>query len=142
MLDAGRGGLTPDPTRAARLFEQACDGGKARGCYALTDHVLARTPPEAARGESHLSRACDNELGETCVRLGVLLELALSGMPHAPDRAATLHSRACDLGALLGCTYLANLTYLGERGLERDTNRAVKRNERACGGARSEPNAR
>jgi TPR repeat protein len=41
MHEYGKGGLAKDPSKAAALYEQACDAGNATGCFDLGTMVEA-----------------------------------------------------------------------------------------------------
>jgi TPR repeat protein len=67
-ISSGLDGSTPDPGRAATLFEQGCERGSQDGCYnlALAYHHGKGVPPDDSRAELLFAKACRLGVKEAC----------------------------------------------------------------------------
>ena len=61
-------GVTRDVARAATLFQRACDGGEARGCYALavSYNTGVGVTQDLARAATLFRQACDGGYAAGC----------------------------------------------------------------------------
>ncbi len=103
-LADGSGGEARDEKTAARLFEAACDGGAARGCYAagLLHLASATLPRDATRGAALEERGCSAGIAKACAALAVLVAEG-DGVAQDAARAAVLRDRACKGGVPGAC---------------------------------------
>ena len=125
-------GVTRDIAHAANLFQQACDGGGASGCYTLgVMHENGEgVTRDLARAASLYEQACDGGVASGCYNLGLLYYRG-EGVTRDLARAASLHQQACDGGEASGCYTLGFLYQRGE-GVTRDLARANALFQQAC----------
>jgi len=120
--------------RAAALYERACNGGDAVGCYHRgLDFVYGGAGrKDESQAAGYFQRACDGGNAEGCDSLGRLYE---EGRGVAPDlaRAAELYQRACDGGDQGSCVGLGNM-YRDGKGVTKDESRAADLYRRTCYG--------
>jgi len=127
-------GVTPDRTRAASLFQQACDGGVMLGCthlgllYQHSEGVIG----DLASAVFSFERACDGGEMLGCANLGVSYERG-DGVTQDQARAVRLYEQACGGDEMLGCSNLGSMYRTG-RGVAVDLSAAVSLYWRACDG--------
>lgn len=116
---------------ARKLYEKACDAGRASGCYLLAN--LHAKGQEHGRANELYQRACLDGSAIACAKLGGRL---LQGIKESADEAQILDlvTTACNGGSAEGCSYLAYLYATGERGVSEDDARALVLYEKACDG--------
>ena len=130
LCEHGLGG-TADVPRAARLYEQACQGGDAWACATLgalllRGHAQAEDERQGAR---YLLRACDAEMPSACAELA---RLRMRGADEAArQEGIRLHQRACELGDGGSCGALGLLYQVGLF-VERDQARSRRLFEAGC----------
>jgi len=127
-------GVAVDPSRAATLFQRACDGGEISGCLSVgfqyaDGNGVAR---DDARAVAFYSKACDGQNSRGCSSLGFMKENG-RGIERDLAGAAALFQKACDGGDMYGCSALAG-AYAAGRGVVRDDVRAVAFAQKACDG--------
>lgn len=116
------------------LFQRACFGGDAEGCWSLgavyRDGAagFAKNDVEAARW---MSLACDGDANVGCSDYATLVDTG-RGEPADPARAVSLLVAACDGGRATACADLANDYILGHS-VTRDMAKGVALLERGCG---------
>jgi len=127
-------GVARDPTRAAKYYEQACEGGYARGCNNL-GFLYARgegVGQDQGRAAELYQQACNNGWASGCYNLGVSYAGGF-GVSLDHSRAAELYRQACNSGWVLGCYNLGAMYDDGE-GVGQDRPHAAQYYERACEG--------
>jgi TPR repeat protein len=135
-----------DPALATRLFEKACSGGVAMGCYERAQEHMAerlQAKDDDARMKARLAaealytRACELGDGWACWSISdwYLREGASAVFPRDPARAMALVRRSCNLGHAPGCATLARHMLEGEH-TARDVPGAVALLQRACDGGK------
>jgi hypothetical protein len=118
---------------AAPLFDQACDGGSAEGCWFLG--IMYTTGQGVQRDSSKsrmlLSRACDAGLAIGCydAALGYTSD---KGVGKDYQRAALLYSKACDADIGPACSNLSDIYAFGAGGVEQNIPRAQELARKAC----------
>ena len=135
--------VLPDPARAARHLETACDGGVVDACVELASAYDqgrpggAFLPRDPGRARSLFEKA--RRFGEEACEKGDLrgcgslawLYTTGSGVARDLARAARLVQKGCDGGDLTLCRRLGNI-YASGAGVARDTQKARQLLERAC----------
>ena len=111
-----RGGA-PNMARAADLYALACEGGVARGCYALALAAMegagVEKDPTGAAGL--FKKACEAGHGLACTSLGSLYRDGI-GVAKDPKRAEALWERACRQGdETVGCALFESARRARER---------------------------
>ena len=121
-----------DPSRAAGLFQKACDGGERRGCTSLGQmyYNADGVPKDWDRAAGLFKRACDAGGTGGCMDLG-LMYLRGESVAKDPHRAAELFEHACYTNVPAACTNLGIMYARGEN-LPQDLNRAADLYTRAC----------
>jgi TPR repeat protein len=127
-------GVAVDPSKAATLFQRACDGGVTSGCVSVglqyaNGNGVAR---DDARAVALYSKACVAQDSAGCADLGFMTENG-RGIARDVPGAAALYQKACDGGNMYGCSNLSNF-YAAGRGVVRDDVRSVALAQRACDG--------
>jgi TPR repeat protein len=116
-------------SRATELYERACNGGDAAGCYSLGlqyeyrkyEHGTDNADDEA-RAEELLQRACNMGNADGCSSLD---------LRRTQARAVSLDQRKCDEGDPIGCVALAT-AYGSGNGVLMDKARALALYQQAC----------
>ncbi|WP_103569977.1 tetratricopeptide repeat protein [Campylobacter concisus] len=93
-----------DYQKAAQLYQKACDGGDAGGCYNLgvlydNGQGVNRDYQKAAQ---LYQKACDGGGAKGCSSLGFLYKNG-EGIKQNFSTAKQYFGKACDLGFQLGC---------------------------------------
>ena len=100
--------------QAAKLFEQACNGGFARGCYNLG--VLyddgRGVKQNYAQAAKLYEQACNGSVAESCFNLGVMYGKG-QGKRQNHSTAKEYFGKACDLGNQDGCDWYKKLNIAG-----------------------------
>jgi len=114
VLEQGGHLGAPDPRRAERLLDKACQGGRSQSCLDLA--VLRwYGPPEVRdqkRAAESFERGCRAGSLRSCTRLGMVL-LVGGGVERDQPRSRALLKRTCDIGDDLGCAQVAMLLHYG-----------------------------
>lgn len=134
LLEKG-GGAAAQPERAQRLYESECEQSRTAGCRALARLLLERRAVDEEAGTWEtirwaLDRACSGGNGESCHRLGELLEAA-SG---SDKEVARYFGRACDRNHFPGCLRYARLLEVGKGVSRADPDFARRLYRQACRG--------
>lgn len=105
-------GVPKDETRAAALFQAACDGGYPEDCYNLgvLVHSGAGVKKDEERAIALFQSSCDADFATGCFNLGVMY-LNGDGVKKDKDRAQAMFQKACDAGEALGCAALKKLQH-------------------------------
>jgi uncharacterized protein len=113
--------------------QQACDRGNGEECMKLAGRYRKGTgvPLDVARANAMAERACDFEVAESCLNVGLRALRGEDGVALDPARAVVLLRRACDGGLRKGCFQLAERLRLGE-GTAIDLPRARALYEKTC----------
>lgn len=95
---------------AARMFQNACDGGDARGCTHLGQMYESGqgVAKDVNRAEQLYLKACDGGDTRGCTNLGFMYASGQE-VPMDVNRAAQLYQTACDKGDDVGCKNLSAL---------------------------------
>ncbi|MBO7381126.1 MAG: sel1 repeat family protein, partial [Neisseriaceae bacterium] len=97
-------------TQAAKLYEQACHGGNAGGCYNLG--VLygkgKGVKQDYAQAAKLYEQTCNGGIAQGCNNLGLLYKNG-QGVKQNYVQAAKLYEKACNGGAASGCSNLGVL---------------------------------
>ena len=95
---------------AMLLYQQACDGEDALGCYNLgyLFQYGQGVKQDYAQALTAYQKACDRAYMNGCVSAGWLYENG-RGVGHDIVQARKMYKRACDAGFRDGCTNLHNL---------------------------------
>ena len=93
-----------DYQKAAQLFQKACDGGEAKGCFYLgflyqNGQGVRQDYQKAAQ---LYQKACDSGQAVGCSNLGVSYQNG-QGVKQNFSTAKQYFGKACDLGLQLGC---------------------------------------
>lgn len=117
-----------DMSRAAEMYQQACDHGAMEMCNTLGEIYERGQELEGGvlRAEELFRIACDGGSAAGCLNLG----LALASRDDKKT-AAVLFERSCTAGWTAGCHHLALALDRGE-GVLPDLNRAIALYEDAC----------
>lgn len=115
-------------SRAAELYERACNGGDAEGCYSrgLAYEYNAK---DEARAAEFYRRACDMGSPDGCRSLAGLYDDG-HGVEKDEARATALYQKACDTRA--GDCSILGWRYLRGKGVEKDESRGAALFQRAC----------
>ena len=103
-----------DYQKAAQLYQKACDGGDAGGCYNLgvLYHNGQGVNQDYQKAAQLYQKACDGGDAGGCYNLGVLYHNG-QGVRQNFSTAKQYFGKACDLGLQLGCD---NYIKLNEKG--------------------------
>ncbi|MDC7683211.1 caspase family protein [Asticcacaulis sp. BYS171W] len=118
------------------LFEQACDGGVAKGCFYLAwmvDSGLGGLTQDYARARSLYDRACTGKDAQACGRLGLYYYFGGSGLGRDYARSKTYYEMGCTYGDMWSCNGVGLLYYNGY-GVTANIPESVHWFETACGG--------
>jgi len=123
---------SPDPSRAAALYQAACDYEYAPGCTVLGTWLERGFPISAdmTRSLGVYRRGCDLGDPEACRRLGVAYERGSGVVPNT-GTAAQYYSRGCDGVDQASCLRLAEMYELGQ-GISSNPARAAQLYLRGC----------
>jgi len=117
---------------AAKSWQQACDAGESKGCFAVG--VMYEdgkgVTKNAKRAVDLYKSACDQNYATACYNLGLMYGNA-RGVPTDLKRAADLYKRACDGGNAASCNNLA-IQYANGQGVARDDKKAADLYKRSC----------
>lgn len=111
-------------TRGVEASNQACEAGDLRACVAIVDEM------PRARAQPLLAEACEQNIGEACNQLAVLLGQGLRVSQNLEQRFE-LEEKACELDSAEGCVAAGQALVFGS-GVEVDTRRGVELLERGC----------
>ena len=97
-------GVAQDETRAATLYEHACDMKDPSACvFAGQMHEFARgVPKDDALAERLYERSCDLQWPPGCYNEAIMFELG-RGVPQDRAKAGNLYQVACTAGAKQAC---------------------------------------
>jgi TPR repeat protein len=133
-------GLAADETRAADLYQRACDHGEIRGCNNLAvefERGQGR-PVDLTRAFDLYQRNCDEKHALGCRNLGRFYRDGL-GVPSNAAKAKTafraardLSERDCTARVAEGCSNLGFMYRSGAEGLPKNEKRAAEYLQRAC----------
>jgi len=86
-----------DFSRAAALFQIACDGGVAAGCYNVGVFYAGGTgvPKDKTKAAAFFQKACDGGSANGCYRIGAMYAHG-TGVSQDKARAAALYQKGCD----------------------------------------------
>jgi beta-lactamase hcpA (cysteine-rich 28 kDaprotein) len=103
-----------DYQKAGQLYQKACDGGNADGCYNLgLLYVSGRgVKQDYQKAVKLFKKDCDSGNAEGCYNLGVSYNNG-KGVKQDFYTAKQYYGKACDLGLQLGCD---NYRRLNEKG--------------------------
>jgi hypothetical protein len=125
-------GVTKDVAAATRLYQKACDMGRAETCGQLAFLYQSgeAVPKDTSRAAALYLKACEGGVAKACSNLAIIYE---DGGSFGKDfaRAAQLYQKACDGANATGCLNLARLYFAG-RGVAKDHTRAARLCEKAC----------
>ena len=100
-------GESPDPAKAAHMFEQSCNRDDTLACYQLAGIVLQGqvAPADPQRAHSLFTRACEARVPEACDALQLH---ALFGRFSPTDIASgeAYYQKLCDQGRGQACWFL------------------------------------
>lgn len=141
-------GVEKSPEKADSLYEKACAGGIALGCYYRGDaHMLARMnaagedakTEHRIKAEEYYNKACRAGDGWVCWSISdwYLRDGAIAVFPKDPARAMSLVRRGCDLGYAPACATLAQHLINGKH-TKQDVPGAMSLLQRACDAGRDE----
>lgn len=131
----GLAGARANPSRAATLYRQACDGGAPAGCAGLGSMLVRGegVAPDAAEGTRLVEKACDMGQTDMCAFLAGAFYTG-NLVARDPARAVGLAQRSCNGGSASGCFLLGELTRKGLGGLAADGARARELYRMSCYG--------
>lgn len=123
---------------ALPLFETACEGGDARGCYqlgAIFHNASAGEAQDMSKALPLYLKACDAGHAQACQVLGYIYTLNASWTTVTRDdaQAAILFDRACSGGNIEGCQKLGLAYELGQ-GVPKGGEKMMKAYGAACQG--------
>jgi uncharacterized protein len=97
-------GVDRDETRAARLYEHACDMKDPSACvFAGQMNEFERgVPKDDAKAADFYRRGCDLGWAPACYNLAIMFERG-TGVPADRGKAADLYQVACTAGAQQAC---------------------------------------
>jgi len=124
----GEAGVTKDETKAASLFQTACDGGSITACelYGKMLRDGRGVPKDEAKAEALLGKACSVGAGGACTALG-MAAMKNGDSVVAVDRL----TKACDANDGMGCASLGAM-YLHGKGVDKDHGKAKPLLKKAC----------
>lgn len=136
----GTHGLPANETRAADMYERACDLGEIRGCnnLAVAFEKGQGRDVDPKRAVELYQRNCDAKQALACRNLGRSYRDGL-GMPADRAKAGvafraakTLSENACKAGEAEGCSNLGFMYRGGDEGLPKNEKRAAEYLQRSC----------
>jgi TPR repeat protein len=106
-----------DHTRARSLFDEACKGGNAKGCFELGVMFGTGTggPTDEAQARVFYEQACTGGDARGCLNLGFLFSAGIGG-PQDRARAEALYEQACKAGESSACSRLKRMQRARSRG--------------------------
>jgi TPR repeat protein len=136
-------GLTESSSKAADLFQKACEGGDGEGCV-----ELSRLLKDTEAAEKLLQKACELQSLQGCTMLAkgkaqekeVLAQACLGGLVEACkgeeligawSLGASQYKSACDMGELVACQLLGTLLLSGN-GVPKNPQAAAAVFEKTC----------
>jgi len=136
-FETGRS-LPRDLTRAAGLYEQACELGDLEACTIVGSmyHTGQGVTRDAARAVRFHERACDGGELLGCESLGLMYETG-SGVLQDYSRAAALYRDACEGDLATACNRVGLLLQNGQ-GVPANPEGALDRFAEACDGGNLE----
>ena len=121
-------GVKQNYIKAKTYFEKACDLGDNDAC--LEDFSEIATP-ETERQKRDYEKACNDNDGLGCSKLGTLYEVG-DGVERDDSKAIIYYEKACNkLNNGNGCFNLGILYHYGEA-VEHDNKKALTYYEKAC----------
>ncbi len=139
MHQKGEGGAQKNQTKAAVLYQKACDGGQIESCSILGMMYVngEGVHEDLVKAAALFKLVCDNpQHDETrvggCVLLGILYELG-GGVRQDYAKAAELYQGGCDLAVYNACYRLGKL-YQEGKGVPKDAKKATAFYKKACDG--------
>ncbi len=130
----GRGGVVQSKRKSFQWFEDACEGGSARGCTLAGQawqFGVGVDEQDFERAGERYTRGCEGGDAGGCIALGHLYESGLIGDQKEVDRARELYERGCEGGSFRGCVDLGYLYEYG-KGVKQDREKAGLLYGRAC----------
>ncbi len=129
-----------DTKKATELFDKACQGREARGCFSHAMSLVSERNASKDDAQKALLLAAAQKDADASCAYGdgwscyAVANWHAAGFTFPKDQAksATLMKRSCDLGYASGCLSLANLYIAGDKGLSKDTAQASTLLSRAC----------
>jgi TPR repeat protein len=108
LYEHGRG-TAADAAKAAGFYDQACLAGERNGCIglALLQARGSGVVKDPARAQATLGGLCDQDVGEACTELALLI--VPEGRSADLTRARQLLSKGCDRKDTRACELLASL---------------------------------
>lgn len=90
-------GVSQDYALADSLFEQACNLGSYSGCGSVAGlHDPQKgVLKDTARWAAFMERCCDDDSGDICLKLGLVYDLGMWGVPKDTDHATELFKKGC-----------------------------------------------
>ncbi len=102
-------GITASGPKGETLLVKSCDAKDPFGCFQLARYQERRGGVERLEQAARLYQfACDNDLLDGCVNLGVMYAYG-KGISQDKKKAAEYFKLACDKGEQVGCNNLAIL---------------------------------
>lgn len=133
--DAERDSVPKDPARAVSLFQKACDGEYARGCWWLGNHYLRGfgVPTDYALAASLYEQACNLGDFSGCYDLAQKIHHPIDGALKDEARWAMYMEKSCDRGLFHGdsCLKLGAAYDLG-LWVPKDTDYATELFKKGC----------
>ncbi len=131
----GGRGVHRDESRAAALWERACDGQELQRCTDLGSLYQEGkgVKKDTTRAAALYERACDAQDHVACYRVGIMYSNG-DGVPPHKERAAQLYMRGCDNGSVHSCLAVIELKFMN--GDTVDNKKAAPFYARACEGGR------
>ena len=121
-----------DFSNAAKLWDEACRGGNATGCYELAvayrDGEGVKASPERAR--QLFDTACTGHDGRGCFNLSFAYAEG-DGVQQSDQRSSSYLQQGCDANFMPACANLA-YNYLNGRGVAKNVDIAVTLLNKAC----------
>ena len=124
--------IAKDDSRAAKIFDESCEGGYLPAC-----HSLGVAMEQGLGCEKNLPKAvalyrksCEGKFMPGCSNLGTLYDEG-EGLTVDKQRAAELYKIACDAELAQGCFNLGLLLFSGE-GVKKDVARARELFTKLC----------
>lgn len=117
-------GVEQSDTRAASLFQRACDLGQVRGCHHLACLLTAGgtgIKKDVPKAQKLFEQACDDSDIESCFYLGH--QFLKPGPDRKPAAAEPKLLAACDLGHAPSCRLLAVMYKNGDKGVSPDAEK-------------------
>jgi TPR repeat protein len=114
------------------LFDRACDGGDAQGCFEAAKGYLCGTgvPKDLRKAADRSARSCDKDT-RGCATAGLIVLAIPDATPAEADRGARMLQRGCDSGDIAACNNLA-IAKLQGSGIPQDMPGALALFEKLC----------